>query len=231
VSPRPITDERGVTIVELLVSMLIGIAVLGAIVQLITTTAKSSGRVTERVATNQLARPNFLRLMSELHSTCVSPGVAPIQAGSGDDSITFVHQVGRDVTVTPNKRTVTLNADGTLTDTLYAYSSGVAPSWTFSATPTSTYRLLEKVSPIGSTPVFRYYAYSDGVIDEETPLPTPLSVDDAERTVLVDVSFEVSPSKSQTSEEDGAPVQLTDSALMRFSPSNEDTSQAGLPCT
>lgn len=230
-SPRPIADERGVTVVELLVSMLIGIAVLGAIVQLITTTAKSSGRVTERVVTNQLARPNFLRLMSELHSTCVSPGVAPIQAGSTGSSITFVHQVGRDVTVKPNKRTVTLNANGALTDTLYPYSSGSAPSWTFASTPSQVYTLLENVSPIGTTPVFRYFAYSNGVIDEETPLTTPLSADDAARTVLVDVAFEVSPAQSQTSDEDGAPVQLTDSALLRFSPSNEDTSQAGLPCT
>jgi hypothetical protein len=231
VSTRPFAEERGVTIVELLVSMLIGIAVLGAIVQLITTTARSSGRVTERVTTNQLARPNFLRLMSELHSTCVSPGVAPVQAGSDDDSITFIHQVGRDVTVKPNKRTVTLNPDGTLTDTLYLYSSGSAPDWTFSSTPTQVYRLLERVSPIGSTPVFRYYAYQAGVIDEGDPLPTPLSDEDAAKTVLVDVSFEVAPAQSQTSDEAGAPVQLTDSALLRFSPSNEDTDQAGLPCT
>lgn len=230
-SPRPLADERGVTIVELLVTMLIGIVVLGAIVQLITTTAKSSGRVTERVATNQTARPNFLRLMNELHSTCVSPGVAPVQAGSSGSSITFVHQTGRDVTVKPDKRTVTLNANGTLTDTVYAYSSGVAPNWVFSSTPTSTYQLLDNVSQIGSTPVFRYYAYNNGVLDESSPLATPLSADDADRTVLVDVSFQVSPSQSQTSEEAGAPVQLNDSALMRFSPSNEDTSQAGLPCT
>jgi len=226
---RIIGDERGFTLTELLVSMLVGLIVLGAIVSLVTVTARSSGRITERVAANQLARPMMARVMNELHSACISPGLAPILSGSNDDSITFIHGTGSDVSPTPIKRVIGVSGDK-LTDTTYDKTGGTAPDWTFSTTPASTYQLLEHVGPVGSTPIFRYYAYENGVISN-TPLPTPLSATDAARAVQVTISLAVSPAKSATSDEAGAPIELTNSALVRFSPSNEDTEQAGLPCT
>ena len=45
------------------------------------------------------------------------------------------------------------------------------------------------------------------------------------------IALAVSPTQSGTSDEEGAPIELTNSALLRFTPSNEDTEQAGLPCT
>jgi hypothetical protein len=169
------------------------------------------------------------RIMDELHSTCVSPGVAPILAGSTGEAITFIHGTGSAVSPTPVKRTIALSG-GILTDTTYAATGGDAPDWTFSTTPSSTYRLLERVSTIGSTPIFSYFAYENGQISA-SPLTTPLSATDAARAVKVDVSLAVSPSDSATSDEVGTPVELTNSALVRFSPSNEDTDQAGLPCS
>ena len=67
-SRRIAQDERGVTIPELLVTMIVGLIVLGGIVTLVTSTATSSGRITERVAANQLARPMMQRVMNEMHS-------------------------------------------------------------------------------------------------------------------------------------------------------------------
>ncbi len=106
---RPVSDERGITIIELLVGMVVGIVVLGGVVTLVTTTARSSGRISERVAVDQIARPMVQRIMDELHSTCVSPGVAPILAGSTEEAITFVHATGSDVSPTPVKRTISLS--------------------------------------------------------------------------------------------------------------------------
>ena len=226
---RPISDERGITIIEMLVGMLIGVMVLGGIVTLVTTTARSSGRISERVAADEVARPMVQRILNELHSTCVSPGVAPILAGSTGTSISFLHQTGSAVTLTPVKRTIALSG-GNLTDTSYAATGGAAPTWTFATTPSSSYRLLTNVSAIGSTPIFRYYAYVNGSISS-TPLTTPLSATDAARAVQVDLSLAVSPAASGSSSEAGAPIELTNSVLVRFSPSNEDTTQAGLPCT
>lgn len=227
--PKPVSDESGITIIELLVGMVIGIAVLGGVVTLVTTTARSSGRISERVAVDQIARPMVQRIMDELHSTCVSPNLAPIQAGSTGSSITFIHALGSAVSPTPEKRTIALVGTN-LVETRYASTGGTAPAWTFSSTPTSTYRLLERVGQIGSTPIFSYYAYEDGQISD-VPLPTPLSAGDAAIAVQADISLAVWPSDSATSDEDGAPVEITNSVLVRFSPSNEDTDQAGLPCS
>ena len=231
-SRRLIHDERGLTMTELLVTMLVGIIVLGAIVTLVTVTSKSSGRITERVAANQLARPMMQRVMNEMHSACISPGLAPILPGSDSDAISFIHGTGPDVAPTPIKRTIAWNnGNGFLTDQTFAKTGGTAPDWTFSSTPSQTYRLLENVGEIdSSTPIFSYYAYENGVISS-TPLPVPLSTEDAARTVEVTIALAVSPTKSATSGEEGAPIELTNSALLRFSPSNEDTEQAGLPCT
>lgn len=225
-------DERGVTIPELLVTMVVGLIVLGGIVTLVTSTATSSGRITERVAANQLARPMMQRVMNEMHSACISPGLAPVIAGSNGDAISFVHGTGAVVAPTPVKRTIAWNrTNGYLTDQTFARTGGTAPDWTFSSTASSTFRLLENVSQIETaTPIFRYYAYENGTISA-TPLPVPLSTDDAKRTVQVTIALAVSPTQSGTSDEEGAPIELTNSALLRFTPSNEDTEQAGLPCT
>jgi hypothetical protein len=228
-SARILRDERGLTLTELLVSILVGTIVLAAIVTLVTVTARSSGRISERVAANQLARPMMARVMNQLHSTCISPGLAPIQAGSSDESVSFIHGVGEEVAPTPEKRTIGLNG-GVLQEATYPRTGGVAPDWTFASSPSETYRLLDNVEPIEEAPVFRYYSYENGSISA-TPLPTPLSGDDAARAVQVTMAIAVRPTRSATSEEEGAPIELVDSALMRFSPSNEDTEQAGLPCT
>ena len=74
--------DGGITIARAARRDGVGIVVLGGVVTLVTTTAKSSDRITERVAVDQIARPMVQRVIDELHSTCVSPGFAPILAGS-----------------------------------------------------------------------------------------------------------------------------------------------------
>lgn len=228
---RPsLRDERGVTLPELMVGMLVGLVVLGGIVTMVTQTAKTSGRVSERVAADQIARPMVQRIMDELHSTCISPGLAPVLSGSTDTAISFIHSTGSAVAPTPVKRTIALSGTN-LVDTTYAKTGGSAPSWTFSATPSSTYRLLTNVKKIGgTTPIFTYHAYANGSVSA-TPLAVPLSASDAARTVEIRMNLAVYPANSATSSETGAPVNISESSLLRFSPSNEDTQQAGLPCT
>ncbi|MFN8112343.1 MAG: hypothetical protein U0R51_04000 [Solirubrobacterales bacterium] len=226
-------DERGLTFPELMVGLLIGLIVLGGIVTMVVQTAKTSGRVSERVAADQIARPMVQRIMDELHSACISPGLAPILSGSTDKSISFVYGTGSDVAPTPTKHTITLDTTAkTLTDTTYPKTGGTAPNWTFSTTPSSTYRILSNAGPIGgnSQPLFTYHAFSNGSISS-TPLAVPLSSTDAARTVEVRMNLAVTPRTSATSSEAGAPVNIQESALLRFTPANEDTAQAGLPCT
>lgn len=226
-------DERGVTLVELLVTMVSGMVVLLGIFAITDVATRTSAKVASRVDANQRARPVLQRLIDQLHSTCLGPNVVPVQANSSATSIGFLHQTGVAVSPTPVKRVVTLNA-GTLSESVYAVTSGTSPSWTFSGTPSSTTQLLTKVgsatvgSPAVTVPLFQYFTYENGQIST-TPLPTPLSAVDAARTVQVVVSFSVLP-RAATPNDSKAAVSVSDTAYLRFSPPSEDTSKVSVPC-
>ena len=234
-------SESGITVVELLVAISAGLAVLMGVFAVSQGTLRGSARVQQRVDATQRARPVMARILDELHSSCVSPGIAPVQSGSTNNSITFLHSTGNGVTpgattTTPlTKRTITLSGT-TLTESIYALTGGAAPTWTFNSisTPAAGIRLLTNVgagSVDGVTvPMFRYYAYDNttGLINP-TPLTVPLSANDAELTVQVDIAFAVLPTKTQLVEPKTA-VTVSDSVLFRFSPAAEDASQSQLPC-
>ncbi len=225
-----LSSEKGITVVELLVAITAGIAVLMGSFAMLNGTLRSSARTTQRVDANQRGRPVMTRIMDELHSVCVAPNVAPIYPGSGDSSITFLHRTGSDVAPNPDRRTISLSS-GILSDSVNTYQSGTYPNYNFSPTATTT-RLLTNVGPgsiNGATvPLFRYYDYSAGGVST-TPLPTPLSATNAAKTVVVAVTFSVAPTKTQVVEPNAA-VTLTDSALFRYTPGAEDIAATNLPC-
>ena len=224
------SDQRGITVVELLVAVVAGLAVLMASFTMLNATLRGNARVGQRVDANQRGRPVLTRIMDELHSVCVAPGLPPVLSGSTDTSITFLHKTGSAVEPAPDRRTISLTS-GTLSESVYPYVSGSAPNYTFSSTPTTT-RLLTRVGNGringASVPPFRYYAYSGNVVST-TPLPTPLTEADAARTVQVTVTFAVSPGRTRVVESTAAAT-LTDTALFRFTPAAEDASSTNPPC-
>jgi prepilin-type N-terminal cleavage/methylation domain-containing protein len=227
------SDERGFTLVELLVAMSLAVVVMLGIFSLIEVTNRGSARVASRVNADQLARPVMQRLLDELHSTCVGPNTTPVLAGSGDSSLTFLEQTGSAVSPIPDKHVVSL-AGGALSESVYAATGGTAPNWTFAASPASTRQLLTGVgaassgSPPTSPPLFQYFAYSGGQLST-TPLPTPLSATDAVRTSQITVSFSVAPASTPVPDTH-ASVSVSDSVALRLAPPAEDTSQANPPC-
>jgi hypothetical protein len=168
-------------------------------------------------------------VVEELHSACVAPQVAPVKANSSGTQLVFVHQTGSAVSPVPILSKVTLSA-GTLTQADYAKTGGEAPKWTFNEiTPTSTQQLMTNLSPTSpSTSIFSYYSYTNGEISA-TPLPTPLSSTDAERTVKVGIAFTAAPQSTPIADPNAA-ANITDSALLRFTPAAFNTTAANLPC-
>ena len=130
-------DERGFTLVELVMAMAISMIVLSAILALVEVTTKNQARVSTHVAANQRARPVMTHLIDELHSACVAPGVAPVLAGSSGSSLSVISKTGSGVSPTPNKHIVTLSGN-TLTESIYPATGGAPPTWTFATTPSST---------------------------------------------------------------------------------------------
>ncbi len=223
--------QGGYTLPELSVAIIVGTVVLGGLFTLINFTVRSNARTTNRVAVDQLARPAMQRIVDELHSACIYPGLAPVQEGSSGSQIAFISSRGSAANPTPVLRRITLNGDGTLTDYGYGLQGGTAPDWYFWSSPSERFNLLEHAGTVdGSTPVFRYYKYVNGSISS-TPLPTPLSAENAKLAVMVTVAFKTGLSQGATRIDGDNEMTLNESALLRFSPSNEDTNKAGLPCT
>ena len=97
---------------------------------------------------------------TRLRSSCVAEDVTPILAGSTDSSILFVSKFGSAASLTPEKHVISFDGStGMLTDTTYPATGGTPPNWTFSSTASTTRKLLDHVTTVGSTPVFRYYKY------------------------------------------------------------------------
>ena len=225
--------EDGVTLMELMVGAMIGTIMALGLFTFLDGTSQSSQQTAARVDAAKSGRPALAWVMDQLHTTCVAPDVAPILSGSTGTSISFIYQTGSSVTPTPNKRTISYDsAAKTLTDSVYPATGGVAPDWTFSSTPIGTANriVLKPVTTAAISPsaVFRYYAYDDNGAISPTPLPVPLSDDDAARTVQVTVAFTV-PTRISSDHASGDST-FTDTALLRFTPPGASADAENLPC-
>jgi Tfp pilus assembly protein PilV len=161
-STRPLNRADGFTLIEMLVTMLAGMVVLTALFTIVDVTLHQATRTFSRIDATQRARVRLEQVENELHSACVASQVTPVQAGSSDSQLTFISQYGNAALPTPVEHQITYNSsNGTLTDSVYAVSGGTAPSWTFSASPSSTTTLLTNVSPSPGYPVFQYFSYQE----------------------------------------------------------------------
>jgi hypothetical protein len=230
---RRIRGEGGFTLVELVVSLSLGMIVILGVLAVTEVAMRSSARTATRVAAEQRARPVLERLIDQLHSTCIGPEAGPLLAGSTESSLSFLHQTGSTVTPLPNKVVVSLVGD-TLSESVYPSTGGQAPNWTFAGTPSTTRVLLTGVGPAQTgeppvdAPLFRYFKYDGGVVDPNS-LQTPLSAADSALAVRVDVAFSVSPLSNPTRDAK-APITISDSVLVRFSPASEDPTKVNGPC-
>ncbi len=221
-------DQRGFTLIELLVTLAAGIVVMSTIAMITTVALHNQDRIARRVDANQRGRPVMTRIMMELHSACVAQRMTPILAGSTGTSMTFLSKSGSGVNPTPDKHVITL-AGGTLTDTTYPATGGSAPGpWTFSATPSSNWQLLTKVTAPSGV-MFRYFQFVGGALST-TPLTTPLSATDAAHTSSIQVSFASSPSNGVSNLDAKSPINFTDTADLRLEAAGQYPNQDNLPC-
>lgn len=224
-------DERGFTLIELMIGSAVSLVVLGAILAMTQVATRDQTRVTQQVYANQRGRPVMDRIIDRLHSACVSPGLAPVRSESTENSLILYSKSGSAVNPAPNRYVISLSG-GKLTET-EATGSGTEPTnWTFGST-SSPVTLVDGVGtakvgePPSAVPLFRYFAYEEGHV-ATMPLPVPLSAENAARTVQVDIAFTVAPKSGST--EASTTVTLTDSATLRIEPASEDSAQVNLPC-
>jgi hypothetical protein len=79
---RLLHEERGVTLIELLVSMTAGVVVVAGATLVLVIALRQNTRVTDRVQADGIGRTVLNQIVDELHSSCTGFGSTSIQAPS-----------------------------------------------------------------------------------------------------------------------------------------------------
>jgi len=159
-------NERGFSLVELMVVMAAGTIVMGALFTMLEVTLTQTSRTFTKVSATQSARTAFETIENEMHSACVADGTTPVQGNgtatgnqvSDANNLVFVSYYGTVASPTPVEHKITYS-NGTLVDNLYAVTGTDPSTWTMSSTPSQTITLLPNVAQSGTTAVFQYFAY------------------------------------------------------------------------
>ena len=223
-----IADERGDTLIELMVGLAAGLVVLATLTMVILVTLEGSAKVSARVDATQRARVVLDEIIEELHSACVAPKIAPIYAKSTGTSLEFIHAAGTEGSqVAPNPTLSVISlSKGVLSQSNSVATGGTAGAWTWSA-PTTT-QLMTNIAPIApSSSIFSYYAYSNGALSE-TPLKTPLEAN-AALTIEVRIALTATPGNTPVTD-GGAAASIQGSAELRLTPPSFNEQAVSLPC-
>jgi len=233
-------SESGFTLIELMVACVLGIIVSTAMLAVVIVSVHFTSSIGDRVDANQQGRIAMQKITQALDSSCVSSSLPPILPNTVDSANTvsavsdashlwFYSSLNDDATITPHLVEVSLTGGSLVMDT-YAYASttGSAPDWVFSATP-SAFTLMQNATSetVGGTtlPVFEYYGYSGGTMST-TPFAVPLSSANAAATAMVTINFEAIPSDNWTAQ--NRPASFSNSVVLRLTP---ESTTSSTPCT
>jgi prepilin-type N-terminal cleavage/methylation domain-containing protein len=248
-------DERGYTLIELIMATSAGLIVAAAALTIIILATQLSQGDSERVDADQQGGAAMERIFQALNSSCVEGyGVSPIVGVTGtsatlgstgappssNDSITFFSSLTDSPTITPSEIVIYLSANnGPLMMSVYTYNTSTN---TYPATPSSTYTLLSYAAAPGSTPsqgstapVFSYYGYntSSSTLSSTPFAASPsLGATNAADTAEVTVSLQAQPTDG-TNPANGS-VDLSNAVVLRLSPisNNVATGATGTsPCS
>jgi type II secretory pathway component PulJ len=227
--PGKLSDERGTTLIELMVGLMAGMVIVTALTTVIIVTLHGSARVSARVEATQRARLTLTRVVEDLHSACVAPQMTPIQETSTGTSLSFLHAEPSEasaVSPTPVKSVIGYE-NGVLTKSDYTATGGTAPDWVYEGEP-STRQLLTDVQPLSpGAPIFRYYKYSNGAL-VEIPATTAIGAE-ADLAIQVKVAFNAAPERTRVADA-GADASIQGSATLRLTPPSFNQGALSLPC-
>jgi prepilin-type N-terminal cleavage/methylation domain-containing protein len=204
---RRLSEERGFSLIELLMAMVIGMVILLAAFMLLDRTISASGQIADRSEALQRGRLSMDLISRELRSQVCLGDTAPIISGN-DSSVSFYADLS-DGSTPIKKRTLTYSSTtDTITETVVP-GAGTYPALTFTGTATSV-PLLTKVKQIldpGNVlrPMFRYYGYQTGSTDGTlVQLSSPLSATDLPRVALIKVGFRAFAVRQISNDKDSA---------------------------
>ncbi len=192
---RRLSSERGMTLIEVIVAMTIGLVVLMAAFVLLDRTFVASGQVADRTDALQRGRQAMSLITRQLRSgVCIGVSNPPLVPGSNASSVSLYADLS-DGSVNAKKRTLTFDSTASTITESVTDGVGTYPDLTFTGTPvTST--MLTKVDRIpdtsGPRDMFRYFQYQNGTTDGTLQqMSVPLTSTTVSRVAVIKVGFRV----------------------------------------
>lgn len=236
-----LAGERGFTLIEVLVAMVAGIIVTGALFAILEVSLKQNARITDRVQAQQLGSTAMTRIIDPLRSGCFSREAAPVQAGSTGNKLIFTTAFSEATTPANSEvfKQIVNYESHKLTINSKKATGGSWPTYTSWEEPGKTTTIAENVymaSP--RTAPFTYYKYGKesksttetgvSAMEKVEPPAEGLSSATAKQVAGVEVGFEALPTNNDSRLNRGA--QFSDQVTFAFSsPDSEGTITAG-PC-
>lgn len=205
-------SERGFTIVELLVGMIVGLIVTFAAFAILDRAFTANREAAERTEASQRARLGMDRIVQTLRSqVCIGPERAALSAADANSLTVLVDLSGGQAA--PERRQIVYSPTArTITESVYP-GTGTFPNYTYPTSPTSTRTVLANVGPADAAPLFRYYALdASGGRGANVALPVPLSQADLSRTARIAVGFTA---RSERATDDRFATTLHDDVFVR----------------
>ena len=252
-------DERGFTLIELIVATMAGIIVAAATSAVVIASVHFSSNYTDRVDANQEGRVAMEKITQALNSSCVATGVTPLVgspaptgmvggAASGSDAsdAVFYSSLSDSPTIgarddQPSLVEIYLSAQQ-LVETPTPIRTAPEPRLNPGRSRRRRPRRTSCCCPTRPTPtidgatvrppVFQYYGYTSGGSINPIAFTTPLSTTDASNTAEVTVSFEALPSnKGANLSAKGAGANISDSVVLKLTPASSAPNGSNTPCT
>jgi type II secretory pathway pseudopilin PulG len=215
-------DESGFTLVELLVTLSIGMVIMAAILGLLDLSVRSSASSLGRQQAVRDARAAADRIGQELRlASCPATGTAIMSAT--DDSVSYyVSRPQSDYRLAPvvERHTLTYDATGGTVTLTVSPRSGTATPIVWSATPSRTTTLASGLSRTGSQPIFEYRGYDAPTDSVTTAIAAP--VDAASFRSIAQVRLTFTALGAYPSAEQGSSRFQSTIALRTDDPSDQD---------
>jgi type II secretory pathway pseudopilin PulG len=248
-APLPrISDESGISLVELLVAMVSALVVAAAIMGLLVVSQHQTAILRDVGQATQYGRTAMTRIVDELHSSCIAKEFAPVQKESTPSKLILQNAYSKEAEIKSGERTrediITFNsASRTLTDETLPSTGGEYPAFTFGGTPSKEIigsNISETKQGARSVPIFTYYEYKkapepDGSTEASTTLKEVTSVpakgfseSEANAIAGVGISFTAAPASGL--ETVGRSVNLNTLVTLAFSAPNTEAEIKDGPC-
>lgn len=217
---RRLRSEAGVTLVELIMAMVIGMGTLLAVFAVLDTSVKQSNSVAGRVNATQRGRLAMDTITRQLRSqVCYSPTV-PALVSATDNSVKYHSDLSDGTKPIEQRELIYDPTKGAINERTWAGVT-VGGVLTF-PTMTKNRLLISEITtrPAPDAAIFRYYAYNTLVPPRPiVQLPTPLNATDLARTARIDVGFTTLPPNARPSP--AASVTLQNEIYVRVADPND----------